>query len=554
MIYKDALVKTLVLKFIFVIIAATALAQPSSSNPIDGDVNVKEGQLKGSKLRSGVYVFKGIPYAAPPVGELRWKAPQPMPFYGKRLAASFGPRPIQKSGILYEFRSKKMSEDCLYLNVWSNNVNQKKLNPVYVFIHGGSFIHGDGSQPAYDGESMAKQGIVYVSINYRLGVFGFMAHPELNKETPEGSSGNYGLLDQVAALKWIKQNISAFGGDPDRITIGGESVGSQSISAHMASPLTKGLFNGAIAQSSSFLDQRKLLISKEKAMQLGVELSEILTANNVAELRTIPAEKLLKVVSKGDPRRFKPTVDGLYLVQSPEEVFNAGAQRQVPLLVGWNAEEVPARVLFRLKRPTQKNLTAAVKRFYGPHANELLKFYQIETRDQTKQAASEIMSDYLINYGTWRFANLHAQKKGNSVYRYLYAHPHPGLSSETLEQGTIFQRLLKRLINKMITGNAFHAAEIEYALGNLDAQQNYSWKQDDYIVSAQMQGYFVNFIKTGNPNGQDVNNMTLATWPKYENGETGQLIRIAKSSQAELDKRRERFLWLQKIAQTKQTD
>ncbi|WP_431294526.1 carboxylesterase family protein [Pedobacter sp. P26] len=179
------------------------------------------GQLEGQTLKSGIHVFMGIPYAAAPIGELRWKAPQPFPKWnGIRKATNFGSRPIQKSGILYEFRSEGMSEDCLYLNIWTPSKSFHEQMPVYVFIHGGSFIHGDGSQVAYDGESMAKQGIVYVSINYRLGVFGFLAHPELSQENAQGSSGNYGLLDQLAALKWVQENISAFGGDPKQVTLG----------------------------------------------------------------------------------------------------------------------------------------------------------------------------------------------------------------------------------------------------------------------------------------------------------------------------------------------
>ena len=217
-----------------------------------------------------------------------------------------------------------MSEDCLYLNIWTSANSSEEKRPVYVFIHGGSFIHGDGSQPAYDGESMAKQGVVYISINYRLGVFGFLAHPDLSKESANGASGNYGLLDQVAALKWIKENISAFGGDPNNITIGGESVGAQSISAHMTSPLSRGLFSAAIAQSSSLLDSRGLIKSKASAEKLGIEFSELTKTSSIDEMRLIDEKKLLKIASKNDPRRFKPTVDGYFLKEFPLKTFEEG--------------------------------------------------------------------------------------------------------------------------------------------------------------------------------------------------------------------------------------
>lgn len=490
----------------------------------------------------------GIPYAKPPVGNLRWKAPQQLTKWnGVRKAVKFGPRPIQKSGLLYEFRSDNMSEDCLYLNIWAANNSSQKPKPVYVFIHGGSFIHGDGSQPAYDGESMAKQGIIYVTINYRLGVFGFLAHPDLSRESQIGASGNYGLLDQVAALKWIKANIAAFGGDPDKITLGGESVGAQSVSAHMASPLSKGLFSAAIAESSSLLDTRKLIYSKAFAENLGLDFSKITKTSSLAQLRSLNAKQLLKLASKGDPRRFKPSIDGYFLNEFPLEVFENGRQAKVPLIVGWNADEVPAMAFYRLKKANPKNFQKKVQRIYGDNAKELLTYYPVTTKKEARLAGAKLASDWLINYGSWQLAEQHTKNSDVSVYRYLFTQPHPGLTPKAIKSGTFFQVLLKKLINKTITGSAFHAAEIEYALGNLDVQQNYAWKDDDYKVSKQMQGYFVNFIKTQNPNG--LTETDLLNWPKVENGKPVKFMRLGTESrvETELDTNRTRFLLLRKI-------
>ncbi|WP_316738785.1 carboxylesterase/lipase family protein [Pedobacter aquatilis] len=531
-------------------ISFTAAAQTSKAK-INGVIaTTLDGKLEGRTLKSGVHVFKGVPYAKPPVGDLRWKAPQVQEKWtGVKKAINFGPRPVQKSGILYEFRSEEMNEDCLYLNIWTAANSSAEGRPVYIFIHGGSFIHGDGSQPAYDGESMAKQGIVYVSINYRLGIFGFMAHPELCKESEHGASGNYGLLDQVAAFKWVKNNIAAFGGDPNKITIGGESVGAQSISAHMTSPLSKGLFNAAIAQSSSLLDSRGLIKSKQSAEKLGTEFTTLTKASSVNEMRKISAKKLLKIASKDDPRRFKPTVDGYFLTEFPLKTFEDGRQANVPLLVGWNADEVPSLAFYRLKRATPENFKRRVKRIYGENADQILAYYPVSTKAEAKIAGAKLGSDWLINYGSWRLADLHANNKTAPVYRYLFAQPHPGLTSREINEGSFLEKILKRLINKAITGSAFHAAEIEYALGNLEVQDNYDWKPEDHLVSNQMQGYFVNFIKNSNPNGVLQSGTTLANWPIVQSGNTARFMKIGVNSKAETeqDTTRARFLLLQKI-------
>lgn len=537
---------SIIFSFLFALsLKSFAQEQQTQTSPIYATVN--EGILEG-RTANNIHVFKGVPYAAPPVGALRWKAPQPLAKWsGVRKAVNFSARPVQKSGILYEFRSKNMSEDCLYLNIWSSAKKTDHPHPVYVFIHGGSFIHGDGSQPAYDGESMAKKGIVYISINYRLGVFGFLAHPDLGKENELGASGNYGLLDQVAALKWIKDNIAVFGGDPNRITIGGESVGAQSVSAHMASPLSKDLFSAAIAQSSSLLDSRKLIRSKQASEKLGIEFAALTKTSSLAEMRAIDEVRLLKIASKGDPRRFKPTVDGYFLNKFPIDVFEAGEQAKVPLIVGWNADEVPSLAFYRLKRATPENFEKRVRKIYGADAEDVLKYYPVETKEDAKIAGAKVASDWLINFGSWRLAELHAKSKA-PVFRYLFDQDHPGLTPKTINDGSVFQVLLKKIINKAITGSAFHAAEIEYALGNLDVQRNYAWKPNDYKVSQQMQSYFSNFIHNYDPN-TGKKETQLLKWPRQTAGNRQQYLRIGVSSkiEVELDTVRNRYLLLEKI-------
>ena len=511
-------------------------------------MTVAQGKLKGLVLPSGVSVFKGVPYAAAPVGDLRWRAPLPPPQWsGVKPAVEFGPRPVQKSNLMYEFRSKKSSEDCLYLNIWAPAHDNQGLKPVYVFIHGGSFVRGDGSQPAYDGESMAKMGIVYVSINYRLGVFGFMAHPELSKESGHGS-GNYGLLDQLAALKWIQENISAFGGDPRSVTIGGESVGAQSVSAHLASPMSNELFLRAIAESGSIIDIRPVINSLDESEKLGLAVAKAAKATTLSGLRSLPTAKLLKVASRGNPRRFIPTIDGYFLKEDPQVTFNKGNQSQVPLLVGWNTNEVPALAVFRLRRPTLDNFNNAVLRLHGKKAVKIAALYPAETPAELKVAGSEFISDYAINYASWNLADLHSRTADAPVYRYLFAHPHPGLSTDQLSKGGPLKVFAKRMINKIIKGSAFHAAEIEYALGNLTVQPNYAWTEEDFQVSAQLQGYFANFIRTGNPNGLDPSGVQLANWPTLAPGSDGRLLRIGKNSYTEVDQLRSRYLSLREIA------
>ncbi|WP_316829151.1 carboxylesterase family protein, partial [Pedobacter miscanthi] len=346
---------------------------------------------------------------------------------------------------------------------------------------------------------------------------------------------------------WVKENIEAFGGDAKRITVGGESVGAQSVSALMASPLSKGLFSSAIAESGSLLDIRPMVLSLKKSEAMGTELSVLAKSASIDDLRSISAKKLLKIVDKENPRRFKPTIDGYFLTEMPEETFSKGMQAKVPLLLGWNAQEVPAAALFRLRRINAKNYDRAVKKIYGEKSAEVLKLYPSGTKAEIKNVSVELMSDRLINYSSWKLAELHAQNTSAPVYRYLFAHPHPGLNRRTIREGNFFQVLIKKLINRTISGTAFHASEIEYVLGNLDVQDNYAWRASDYQVSEQMQSYFVNFIKNGNPNSLSLQSTSLLEWPAYRRTENRKFIRIQTESVIETEQNNKRFLLLESL-------
>ncbi|AMJ67383.1 carboxylesterase/lipase family protein [Hymenobacter sp. PAMC 26628] len=522
-----------------------ATAQPVKNPPTglqNNQVKVASGPLAGSMAASGIREFKGVPYAAPPVGHRRWQAPQPVePWTTVRPATQFGPRAMQLPlfGDM-NFRSNGVSEDCLYLNVWTGAKSGQERRPVLVYFYGGGFVAGDGSEPRYDGEAMAKRGIVAVTVNYRLGVFGFMAHPELTQESPHHASGNYGLLDQAAALAWVKANIAAFGGDPQHVTIAGESAGSYSVSAQMASPLSKNLMAGAIGESGSLLGLQPLP-TLAQAEQTGVAFAAAVGAPTLAALRALPAEQLLAATGKPDAPRFSTNVDGYFLPQSPAAIFTAGQQAHVPLLVGWNSQESGYQGVLGNSPLTAENYQAAVQKLYGERAAGALKLYPAATAEQS---ATDLASDRFIAYSTWKWADLQTQTGGRPVYRYLYARPRPAM---TPEMGDATANLAGGVTKG--TGaaapappakGAVHSAEIEYALGNLPTNKVFAWTPDDYKVSEQMQAYFANFIKNGNPNGAG-----LPTWPAAKPGAGGQLLRIDVNTRAEADQTRARYLFLE---------
>ncbi|HEY6977638.1 MAG TPA: carboxylesterase family protein, partial [Chitinophagaceae bacterium] len=309
--------------FLLLFMLTSSMAVAQLNDDTAPRAKTTNGILEGID-ESGIKIFKGIPFAAPPVGNLRWREPQPVQNWGGiRKADKFGPRAMQLPifGDM-NFRSNGMSEDCLYLNVWTPAKTGNEQLPVLVYFYGGGFMAGDGSEPRYDGESMGRRGIVAVTVNYRLGIFGFFVHPELTKESPNHSSGNYGLLDQSAALKWVQKNITAFGGDPGKITIAGESAGSFSVSAQMASPLSKNIIAGAIGESGSLLGLNPT-VSLKDAEKTGADFAISIKANSLKELRAIPADQLLKATANAGFGRFPIVIDGYFFPKSPLEIYEA---------------------------------------------------------------------------------------------------------------------------------------------------------------------------------------------------------------------------------------
>jgi para-nitrobenzyl esterase len=525
---------------IFLTALCLAAALPRAASGADR-VKIANGVIETTaEPVSGVRSFKGIPFAQPPVGDLRWREPQPVKNWtGVRNADQFGPRCMQRTGpgADYWFRSNGMSEDCLYLNVWTPAKSDRERLPVLVYIFGGGFQNGDGSEPRYDGGNMARKGIVAVTVNYRTNIFGFFSHPELTKESPHHASGNYGLLDQVAALEWVQRNIAAFGGDPKRVTIAGESAGSISVSALMASPLSRKLFAGAIGESGamiSSLPPRPLAVTEQEGVKFGASAG----AESLKALRALTAEQIQEAQAKTSGVRFSTTLDGYFLPKPLSDVFEAGEQSKVPLLAGSNSEEQPARAVLGASEPTPENFANAVKKLYGERAGELLKVYAPATPDEVLEAATDLASARFIAHGTWKWTELQMKTGGKPVYRYFYTRTRPRFlaADQAPARGDAAGN---RGGEPAVRRGAVHSAEIQYAMGNLDLDKRYAWEPEDYKVSEVMQEYFANFIKSGDPNGPG-----LPKWPQYRSDNDYQRMRIDVESRAEAEPHRDRFLAL----------
>lgn len=490
-------------------------------------MEVAEGILEGAVLPgSSTCVFRGIPYAAPPVGDLRWRPPQPAPAWkGVRQAAEFGPRAVQPA-IFADmiFLEKEASEDCLYLNVWTPAAGPGGRLPVLVYFHGGGFAAGSGSEPRYSGEHFARLGVITVTVNYRLGVLGFLSHPELTAESPAGASGNYGLLDQAAALAWVRENIAAFGGDPAMVTIGGESAGSFSVSALMASPLSKDLFCGAIGQSGAFftapngtLPLRTLAESERQ----GIEFARLAGARSIAALRARPAEELVETALQMGMIAFSPNIDGHFLMDTVASVFERGGQSRVPLLAGWNADEMRARVLGEREKYTAAAFAALLRDTFGDHADAAARLYPAATDDEALRSAGDLAGDQFIAHCTWKWIETHFRTARTPVYRYQFDRPAPFRTGASAAG-------VSRL--------AEHAWEIEYAFGTLDSLDA-PWDAEDRAASAAMLGYWANFVKYGDPNGPG-----LPAWPAY--CRSGQVMHLDAACRALPEQHRARYEFL----------
>lgn len=508
----------------------TGLFAASRSTSPSLQVKTEAGIVEGSKSPDGhIRIFKGIPYAAPPVGDLRWKAPQPpISWTGVRQTQKFGSRCMQ--GNIYPdmvFRDPGPSEDCLTLNVWTPAADATAKLPVMVWIHGGGYLAGGSSEPRQDGENLAKKDVVVVSLNYRLGIFGFVTLPELTSESPHSASGDYGLLDQVAALEWVKRNIVAFGGDPANVTIFGESAGSFSVSALMASPLSKGLFQKAIGESGSALGGKTLpfLPRAEREEKDSQAVKELYGTTSVKDLRAITASELLDVVTKaqGGMPRFAPTIDGYFLPDEASEIYSEGKQAHVPLLAGWNHDEAGGSFLNAKQKPTAQSFRETAEKEFGEKADLFLSLYPAKDDAEAARSALDLAGDRFIAYSTWRWIEAHSETGESPVYRYRFDQAPPPDQYHPAGMG------------------AYHSAEIEYVFGNLDSKP-ISWTTADRKVSAEMMSYWTNFAKTGNPNGKG-----LPEWPEYQPENGWRLLYLGAKTEANKDDRRARYEFLKRF-------
>lgn len=440
-------------------------------------VDTNCGTVEGIELENGVKAFLGIPFAQAPVGELRWKAPQPMTSWeGVREAKSFGNDPMQPR--IYSdmiFRGPSFSEDCLYLNVWTNATTAADKLPVLIYFNGGGLMAGSGSELRYDGASISAEGVIGVTANYREGVFGFLAHPELSAETAYEGSGNYGFLDQVAAIKWVKENIEAFGGDPDHITIAGESAGSFSVSVLMASPLSKDMIAGAILSSGAEVMPRQS-VALEDAEAAGAALLQSKGLVGIAEARALSAEDLQTLIPPFGMAEV--VLDGYLMKESTDSVYANGRQADVPLLAGWNSlEGVPGA-------PTVEGYKDQLRGYFGDMTDEIFEAYGImEDADVWSDKGFTLAGDLFTGFPTWKLCDYHARTSSCHVFRYKFNRPRPEKNGNGAP-------------------GAVHSADIEYAMGNLATNTSFDWKDEDYAISKIFLGYYVNFCKNGNPNGE----------------------------------------------------
>jgi len=462
-------------------------------------VTIDKGKIEGIE-KNGIQIFKGIPFAKPPVGDLRWKAPQALePWTGVKTCKNFGPSPIQNEPIPFMCWSEEylipkspISEDCLYLNLWAPKKTTTK-KAVLVYIYGGGFMSGGSGCAIYDGEAMAKKDIIYVSINYRVGVFGFLAHPELSKEGVHKTSGNYALLDMVAALQWVRDNIEAFGGDPNKVTIAGQSAGAFAVNFLSASPLTKGLIKGAIAESGGSILPSSIRpsIKLKEAEQMGVAYAKKLGASSIQELRQKTADEILK--SQGGLSG--PFEDGYVIPTSMLTIYNNDEQNDIPTLLGWNLDDK----MIGKPAPAAQYI-ADIKKQFGANATDVLALYPGDNDEEAASSQGDLSRDQTFGVQGYTWASLQSEKGKSPVYVYSFNRKLPSATPAT-------------------DFGAFHTGEVPYAYNNLHTVHR-PFTKLDYALADQMSSYWVNFVKTGNPNGKG-----LIQWPIYKK-ETKQVIQL----------------------------
>jgi para-nitrobenzyl esterase len=484
-------------RLLFSIAFTASLAFAAIKDP----VKTESGLVSGvSGRRQQVRVFKGIPYAAAPVGDLRWRPPTtPAHWEGIRTAETFGHACIQDTNppldnpvyawlLVKKGPRENTAEDCLFLNIWTAAKSANERLPVMVYIHGGGLVYGSGDEDLYNGDALVEKGVVYVNFNYRLGALGFLAHPELTRESEHHASGNYGFLDEIAALQWVQRNIAAFGGDPARVTVFGQSAGARSVNAMVASPLAKGLFRGVIAQSHGYFGGLGGVPKLADAEQAGLKFAKDAGASSLAELRALPAADVLKAQLQG---RFRSNmnVDGWYMPDDVYNIFANGRQNDVAVIAGSDSDEASGH---------SKPLTAAMfieqaRRRFGNRTDEFLKFYPADSDAETMKSQIVSSTDLAGGYDARTFAQLQTRTGKTKAYLYLFSHRPPVAGPDTA-----------------VYDGVFHGAELYYLFQTYKVRSDWAWTDTDRKLGEMVSSYWVNFAKSGNPNGKG-----LPQWPVY---------------------------------------
>ncbi len=503
--------------FLIIVLLATGTCAFAQAGPLQ--LETEQGKVQGKVINDGkVRAFLGMPYAAPPVGDLRWKAPQPpAKWKGVRDATNFAARceqwPIWAD---YIFLDAGPSEDCLYLNVYTPPKSGSGRLPVMVWIHGGGYTAGAGSEPRYTNSGLPLRGIVLVTINYRLGVFGFLASEDLAKESG-GSAGNYGLMDAVAALKWVRANIGGFGGDANNVTIFGESAGSFAVSSLMASTDARGLFQKAIGESGAPFGSVLAAAPLASRAQRDQAWVESLGAKSLADLRAMPASAVIEAAKKKGVAGFTPVIDGKLLTEAVPDTYAESKQAHVPLLAGWNRDERSGTLS---KDMTAEKWKAYATDHYAKNAEAFLAAFPAGSDAEAVQSADAFTTEGYIGFGTWGWVEAQTKTGGAPVYRYHFELPAPG--SEMHPEGKY----------------AWHSDDLEYVFGTLDVRRGSVWRPEDRKLSEEMMDYWTNFAKTGDPNGE-----RLPHWPRYDQEHT--LIHLDQEITSGTDATRPQYEFLQ---------
>ena len=458
-------------------------------------VSIQNGLLEGETLADNLTVYRGVPYAAPPAGDNRWREPQPVVNWsGTRTASEFAPRCMQNAS-----STINVSEDCLYLNIWTSADAPGQNLPVFVWLHGGAFTSGAGSEAAYDGSSLASKGAVVVTLNYRLGNFGFFAHPELTAESANNSSGNYAMLDVIQALVWVYDNIEAFGGDPVNVTLAGESVGARMVANMLASPLAGGLIHRAIMQSSSWMGlgiNRQMTLTEMEA--LGMEKARDFGATSLTELRQASAEEILSGMPPPGTNE-AINVDGYFLPRDAALIWDAGEQQPIDVLTGSNRDEAS---LFNDGPQTLADYQAYAENRFGNLASRFLALYPASSDADAVASYQQAFNDEMA--WTMRYMALVQGRRGLGAYVYYFTRVPPGQEAR----------------------GAAHLAELPYMFNQNG--QHPEWTETDRTLADAMSAYWLRFAASTNPN---TNN--LARWPAYRSEEAGNVMVLGNEIMAE---------------------